>query len=245
MRIPNIYTESSLSLNSEIELDPNAAQHIAKVLRMRKGFKLNLFNGDGFYYAAELTEVDRRSVRVAITERTACDTESKLETQLAIVISRGDRMDYAIQKATELGVHSIVPLTSERCEVKLTDEREDKRLKRWQQVAISACEQCGRARIPTIHSIQSLETYISGPLARDALKLVLHHRDTQDLSSISPPPTSACMLIGPEGGLTSDEIEAAKSQGFMACTLGPRVFRTETAPIAALSVLQWLWGDFQ
>ena len=245
MRIPNIYTESSLSLNSEIELDPNAAQHIAKVLRMKKGFKLNLFNGDGFYYAAELTDVDRRSVRVAITERTACDTESALETQLAIVISRGDRMDYAIQKATELGVHSIVPLTSERCEVKLTDEREDKRLKRWQQVAISACEQCGRARIPAIHSIQSLETYISGPLAKDTLKLVLHHRDTQDLTSISPPPRSVCMLIGPEGGLTSDEIEAAKNQGFMACTLGPRVFRTETAPIAALSILQWLWGDFQ
>jgi 16S rRNA (uracil1498-N3)-methyltransferase len=245
MRIPNIYTESLLSTNSEVELDANAAQHIAKVLRMKKGFKLKLFNGDGFYYDAELTEVDRRSVRAAITERSSCETESKLETHLAIVVSRGDRMDYAIQKATELGINSILPLTSERCEVKLSDEREDKRLKRWQQVAISACEQCGRARVPTIHAIQTLEEFISDPQINASLKLVLHHRDTQDLSSISPPPTSVCMLIGPEGGLTSDEIDAARNRGFKACTLGPRVFRTETAPVAALSVLQWLWGDFQ
>lgn len=245
MRIPNIYTETALTVNSETELDANAAQHIAKVLRMKKGFKLKLFNGDGYYYDAELSLVDRRAVRAAIAERVPCDSESNLKTHLAIVMSRGDRMDYAIQKATELGINQITPLSSERCEVKLDDGREDKRIKRWQQVAISACEQCGRAYIPRINPVLTFDQFLEKPQAPDVLSLVLHHRDTQDLTSIQPPPSKVTLLIGPEGGLTAEEIDYAKQQGFQACTLGPRVFRTETAPVAALSVLQWLWGDFK
>ena len=154
-------------------------------------------------------------------------------------------MDYAIQKATELGVNEITLLTSERCEVKLNDEQEEKRAKRWQQVAISACEQCGRATIPTLHPILSIEDFLEQGVPEQTLALVLHHRDTQDLASIQPPPEKVTLLIGPEGGLTSEEIDAAKQCGFKACTLGPRVFRTETAPVASLAVLQWLWGDFQ
>lgn len=245
MRIPNIYTETSLTVNSETELDANAAQHIAKVLRMKKGFKLNLFNGDGFFYAAELSLVDRRTVHASIAERVKCESESNLKTHLAIVMSRGDRMDYAIQKATELGINQITPLSSERCEVKLDDAREDKRIKRWQQVAISACEQCTRASVPSINPVLTLEEFMEIPRDPDSLSLVLHHRDTQDLKSIQPRPSKVTLLIGPEGGLTAEEIDNAKQQGFQACTLGPRVFRTETAPVAALAVLQWLWGDFQ
>lgn len=245
MRIPNIYTETTLSTHSELELDASSAQHIGKVLRMKKGFKLKLFNGDGYYYDAELSLVDRRNVRAVIGERSACDSESNLNTHLALVMSRGDRMDYAIQKATELGINTITPLSSERCEVKLDDEREDKRLKRWQQVAISACEQCGRASVPSINPVRSLSDFLAEPLADNVLALVLHHRDTQDLKSIHPQPTNVTLLIGPEGGLSTEEIEMAKNTGYKACTLGPRVFRTETAPVAALAVLQWLWGDFQ
>lgn len=245
MRIPNIYTETTLSTHSELELDASSAQHIGKVLRMKKGFKLKLFNGDGYYYDAELSLVDRRNVRAVIGERSACDSESNLNTHLALVMSRGDRMDYAIQKATELGINTITPLSSERCEVKLDDEREDKRLKRWQQVAISACEQCGRASVPIINPVRSLSDFLAEPLADNVLALVLHHRDTQDLKSIHPQPTNVTLLIGPEGGLSTEEIEMAKNTGYKACTLGPRVFRTETAPVAALAVLQWLWGDFQ
>lgn len=245
MRIPNIYTETSLTVNSETELDSNAAQHIAKVLRMKKGFKLKLFNGDGYYYDAELSLVERRTVHAKIAGREHCDSESNLDTQLAIVMSRGDRMDYAIQKATELGVNQITPLISERCEVKLDEGREEKRIKRWQHVAISACEQCGRATVPQINPVLELEEFLSQPKDPDVLPLVLHHRDTQDLAHIEPKPAKVLLLIGPEGGLTSEEIVCAQRQGFKACTLGPRVFRTETAPVAALAVLQWLWGDFQ
>ena len=245
MRIPNIYTETSLTVKSEAELDANAAQHIAKVLRMKKGFKLKLFNGDGYYYDAEISLVDRRAVHVNIAERIACESESNLDTHLAIVMSRGDRMDYAVQKATELGINQITPLTSERCEVKLDDGREDKRIKRWQQVAISACEQSGRARIPTVNPVLTVDQFLERPQAPEVLSLVLHHRDTQDLANIQPKPSKVTLLIGPEGGLTAEEIDYAKQQGFQACTLGPRVFRTETAPTAALAVLQWLWGDFQ
>lgn len=245
MRIPNIYTCSALREHETVEIDANAALHIVKVLRMKKGFQLKLFNGDGYYYDAELTLVDRRNVHASISSRVACESESLLDTHLAIVMSRGDRMDYAIQKATELGVNRITPLTSERCEVKLDDEREDKRIKRWQQVAISACEQCGRASIPCINPVVSLDQFLSEPQTPGELSLVLHHRDTQDLTSIQPAPSKVNLLVGPEGGLTAEEIDRAKQQGFKACTLGPRVFRTETAPVAALAVIQWLWGDFQ
>jgi 16S rRNA (uracil1498-N3)-methyltransferase len=244
MRIPNIYVSSHLDENASITLDDQAAQHIIKVLRMKKGFALQLFNGDGCYYPATIATIDRRNVTVKTQDRIFCESESNLHTHLAIVMSRGDRMDYAIQKACELGVNHITPLTSERCEVRLDDQQEDKRIKRWQQIAVSACEQCGRATVPTIAQVENLENFVSANATNEALKLVLHHRDTQDLAKVSPAPERVIMLIGPEGGLTSDEINHATQNNFMACTLGPRVLRTETAPVTILSVLQWLWGDF-
>lgn len=243
MRIPKIFTTSPLTENAQVELDEAAAKHLGQVLRMKVGYSLELFNGDGSFYPAEIIAVSKKQVSVQVGTATPANSESPLHTHIGQVISRGDRMDYAVQKATEMGVNEITPLFSERCEVKLTDERQEKRQKHWQQVAISAAEQCGRACVPNIHPPQQLEDWLSNK-DQDSLGLVLHHRDTQNLARLETP-ERVTLLIGPEGGLSEDEIAQAQSQGFLACTLGPRVLRTETAPVTALSVLNWLWGDFK
>ena len=242
MRIPRIYTASELSTNASVELDPAASSHVGKVLRMKPGQQLILFNGSGTDYTASITEVTKKHVTAAIEGATEITSESPLATHIGQVMSRGDRMDYMIQKSTELGVTEITPLTSERCEVKLKGDREEKRIKQWQQIAISAAEQCGRSIIPTIHPIMSAEEWINSK-PDNTLGLVLHHRTTQQMSDIVKP-ASVFLLIGPEGGLSEIEIVNAVDKKFVATTFGPRVFRTETAPVAALTILQWLWGDF-
>lgn len=241
MRIPRIYTRSDLQ-TPETFLDDNAAHHVGKVLRMGAGQDLLLFNGDGHEYAATIVDAGKKHVQVRVNHSQACETESPLRTIIGQVISRGERMDYMIQKAVELGVNEIFPLTSERCEVKLKGDREEKRLTHWQQIAISAAEQCGRATITTIHPIQDFSSWIQQPF--DGHSLVLHHRSQQSLTDL-PTPQQVRLVIGPEGGLSETEIQAASDTGFIETTLGPRVFRTETAPIAVLSTLQWLWGDHQ
>ena len=244
MRIPTIYTETELVEDTETELDAIAAHHIVNVLRMKTGGKLTLFNGNGFFFSATITQHTKKRVSIQVDSAQQATSESPLHTHLGQVMSRGDRMDYAIQKSTEMGVNEITPLTSERCELKLKSDRETKRLAHWQQVAISAAEQCGRAIVPKIHPICSLDEWIKqqGPMG---LSLVFHHRDTQNLTQIQTPPSHVNLLIGPEGGLTNAEIDKARQANFLACTFGSRVMRTETAPVACLSVLQWLWGDFQ
>jgi len=243
MRIPHIYTPQTLTCPGQISLDERSVQHLVKVLRMNRGDHVVLFNGDGHFYTGQLADVTKKSATVELTACAMAQSESALNTHLGQVISRGDRMDYAIQKSTELGVTEITPLLSERCEVKLSSERQAKRQLHWQQVAISAAEQCGRAVVPTVHSVQTLEHWIA-QRPKDALSLVLHHRHSQALNSFSPP-SRVNLLIGPEGGLSEVEIDGAEKAGFIATTLGPRVFRTETAPVAVLSTIQWLWGDFQ
>ena len=243
MRIPTIYTESELAENLETELNSSSAHHIANVLRMKQGDQVKLFNGSGLFFNASITQSTKKHVSVFIDSSEKSYTESKLHTHLGQVMSRGDRMDYAIQKSTEMGVNEITPLMSARCELKLKSDREDKRLAHWQQVAIGAAEQCGRATVPTIHPVSSLEDWLKRQ-STIGLSLVFHHRDTQNLTKIQTPPSQVNLLIGPEGGLSETEIEQAKQANFIACTFGPRVMRTETAPVACLSVLQWLWGDF-
>ncbi len=243
MRIPTIYTQTDLTVNIETELETSSAHHIANVLRMKQGDKVRLFNGNGFFFSATITQSSKKHVSVLIDSSEKSLTESKLHTHLGQVMSRGDRMDYAIQKSTEMGVSEITPLMSERCELKLKAEREDKRLAHWQQVAISAAEQCGRATVPKVHPVSALEDWLAQQSPK-GLSFVFHHRDTQSLTQIHTAPTHVNLLIGPEGGLSEAEIEQAKKANFMACTFGPRVMRTETAPVACLSVLQWLWGDF-
>ncbi len=237
-----IYTPQALSVGTTFELDESAASHISRVLRMRAGEQIRVFNGDGWFYIAQLKEVGKRKVSVSIENRIAGTAESTLMTHLGQVLSKGERMDYAIQKATEMGVQTITPLTSERCDVRLNAERGAKRLQHWQHVAISAAEQCGRAIVPEIRPIQNVNTWIQD-LNSEELGLVLHHRTNQSLDSLASP-TKVRLLIGPEGGLTTEEISMAEAKGFVATTLGKRVLRTETAPVAALSIIQWLWGDF-
>ncbi len=241
MRIPRIYTSQKLSASATITLEEAPSRHIAKVLRMQAGRELVLFNGSGGEYRATIGEVSKKSVQVQLTDFCEQDRQSPLAVELAIGMSRGERMDWVIQKATELGVTAITPLFSERTEVKLSGERLVKKQQHWHQVAISACEQCQRNILPSINPAQQLDDWLSTTEAE--LKLVLHHRSDKSLQDHRQP-QSLALLIGPEGGLSSDEITRAEGKGFQPLTLGPRVLRTETAPLAAISLAQLLWGDF-
>ncbi|WP_323751800.1 16S rRNA (uracil(1498)-N(3))-methyltransferase [Marinobacter sp.] len=241
MRIPRIFTDSPLSVGSQCELDKNAANHVGRVLRMQPGQELRLFNNDGHDYRATITQTGKKNVTVEILSSEQNQTESSLTITLGQTLSKGDRMDYAVQKAVEMGVTTIVPLSTERCDVKLKGDREEKRLRHWQQVAISAAEQCGRAKVPDILPVMSVQAWLEYSQASD-LRLVLHHRTEHSLNTLSKP-ASVALMIGPEGGLTADEIAQAEQSGFLPIALGPRVLRTETAPVAAMALCQWLWGD--
>jgi 16S rRNA (uracil1498-N3)-methyltransferase len=207
---------------------------------MAEGDLLQLFDGSGQEFRATLVEVGKKRVVVQIDEQFAGQIDSPLQIHLGQGLSRGERMDWAIQKATELGVSEITPIFSERCEVRLKDERADKRLLHWRQVAISACEQCGRSRVPVIHPPVLLADWLKQTQAE--LKLVLHPVAEPWVSHAKP--ATLAFLIGPEGGLSDTEVDQAKGAGFHAARLGPRVLRTETAPVVALAVAQQLWGDF-
>ncbi|WP_017938574.1 16S rRNA (uracil(1498)-N(3))-methyltransferase [Zestomonas thermotolerans] len=239
MRLSRFFVDSSLSLGQH-ELPEAQAHYIGRVLRLAAGAAVQLFDGTGQEFRGELLEVGKKSVRVELREQFAGLAESPLRIHLGQGLSRGERMDWAIQKATELGVAEITPIVSERCEVRLKDERADKRLAHWRQVAVSACEQCGRSVLPLIHPPLLLEDWLERVEAE--LKLVLH--PVAEPLERHARPASLAFLIGPEGGLADAEVEQAKGRGFQAARLGPRVLRTETAPVVALSVAQQLWGDF-
>ena len=241
MRIPRIYTPVTLITGNAIELDENAFNHAIRVLRLRQDDTIILFNGQGGEYKAELDEVQKKHATVRIGQFVDRDCESPLTIILGQCISRGEKMDYTIQKAVELGVSQIVPLFSERCGVKLNQERTDKRLRHWQSVIISACEQCGRNRIPELHQALPLAEW--QPQINASLKLVLDPTASDSLKTLAKPEQNVALLIGPEGGLTDEEIKAAINAGFQGIRLGPRILRTETAGVAALSSIQQLWGD--
>jgi 16S rRNA (uracil1498-N3)-methyltransferase len=225
----------------ETVLEGDLAHYIGRVLRLGPGAPVQLFDGSGQEWPGEVLEVSKKTVSVRLEAPISGLPESRLAVHLGQAISRGERMDWAIQKAVELGVSEITPLYTERCEVKLSGERAEKRQTHWRQIAVSACEQCGRSQVPHIHPPAALHDWI-GRVDAD-LRLVLHHRTDEQLSSLARP-ASLALLIGPEGGLTGDEIGQAEARGFLACRFGPRVLRTETAPIVALSIAQQLWGDF-
>ncbi|WP_068824862.1 16S rRNA (uracil(1498)-N(3))-methyltransferase [Pseudomonas sp. BMS12] len=239
MRLSRFFIDAPLSLGQH-DLPEAQAHYIGRVLRHAVGDAVQLFDGSGQEYRGELIEVGKKNVRVELHEQLNGQLESLLRVHLGQGLSRGERMDWAIQKATELGAAEITPIVSERCEVRLKDERADKRLAHWRQVAISACEQCGRSVLPVIHAPLALADWLKQSDAE--LKLVLHPV-AAPLASHAKPATLA-FLIGPEGGLSDAEVEQAKGSGFHAARLGPRVLRTETAPVVALAVAQQLWGDF-
>ena len=240
MRVSRFYLNTALSEGEQL-LDGDLAHYIGRVLRLGPGAPVQVFNGSGQEWPGEVQEVTKRQVRLGLAAPIAGMTESPLHIHLGQAMSRGERMDWAIQKAVELGVTQITPLFTERCEVRLQGERAEKRQQHWQQIAISACEQCGRSYIPKIHAPMALADWLAELDAE--LKLVLHHRTDQDLRSL-PAPGSLGLLIGPEGGLSGDEISQAEAAGFHSAHFGPRVLRTETAPVVALSIAQQMWGDF-
>lgn len=239
MRLSRFFVDLPLAMG-EHHLPEAQAHYIGRVLRLAEGDRVQLFNGEGQEYLATLMQVGKKTVSVQVDEVLPGLPESPLHIHLGQGLSRGERMDWAIQKATELGVNELTPIVSERCEVRLKDERADKRLAHWRQVAISACEQSGRSTVPVIHPPLPLTEWLAQ--CKADLKLVLHPVSAPWGSH--PAPGSLAFLIGPEGGLNDAEVHQAQGAGFHPARLGPRVLRTETAPVAALALAQQLWGDF-
>ncbi|GAC15669.1 16S rRNA (uracil(1498)-N(3))-methyltransferase [Aliiglaciecola lipolytica] len=241
MRIPRIYHPDLLIVDRTIDLTPDAANHIVSVLRLSEGHPLVLFNGDGNEYSAELVSVKKRQASALVDAKLSISVESGLNIHLGQGVSRGDRMDFAIQKAVELGVTEITPLITERCGVKLSAERWEKKSIQWQKLIISACEQCGRNQIPILHPCMSIHDWTRQ--STNQLRLTLHPKADKSIKDLAIPPAGVKLLIGPEGGFSETEIYATEQVGFQTVQLGPRVLRTETAAIATIAVLQAIHGD--
>jgi len=240
MRIPRIHCGQPLRASEHIQLGDEAANHVARVLRLREGAPLILFDGAGGEFAAQVVALGRRNVTVKIAEHHVRESESPLEITLVQAVSRGERMDYTIQKAVELGVTRIVPVLSARSVVSLDEERRGRRMEHWRKIIVGACEQCGRNRLPELLDVRPLAAWLQQPA--EGLALVLDHRAEHRLGELGAA-RAVTLLIGPEGGLTAEEVAAAGAAGYRGLRLGPRVLRTETAAVAALSVLQARWGD--
>lgn len=241
MRVPRLYIPQTLNANSEVLLVDDAAHYISKVLRLRPEDYVKLFNGSDGEFEGRITAVEKKSVTVQLEEALAGGADPSLAIHLGLGLSRGERMDYAIQKATEAGVSSITPLLTERCEVKLKGDRVDNRMSHWERIAISACEQSGRCTVPIIEPPLSLSDWLALP--RSGASFVLDHRGEQGFPELKNP-EAITFLIGPEGGLSEDEVKLAHDNSFSGLRIGPRVLRTETAPIVAITLAQHLWGDY-
>jgi 16S rRNA (uracil1498-N3)-methyltransferase len=242
MGTPRVYVDAALASGSEIALPPEAAAHLTRVLRLRPDEAVVLFNGDGRDYAGRLLAVHRQEVRVLVRVAGEAEAEPPLRLHLAVGVSRGERMDFVIQKAVELGVASIRPLFTERSVVRLDAERLDRRHTHWHGVLVAACEQSGRRRLPHLHPAQALADWLP-TVAGTAL--LLDPQAVRSLADLPAPQGAATLLVGPEGGLSADERARALSAGFVSVRLGPRILRTETAPLAALAAMQVLWGDLR
>jgi len=252
MRLTRIYTPGNLSEGKEVTLTASGANHVARVLRLRVGAGVNVFDGAGREFRATLTTVNGKRVAARIDAAVATESESELGITLIQGVSRSDRMDWVVQKATELGVAAIVPVIAARSVVKLDRSQAAKKQEHWRNIAIGACEQCGRARLPEIALPLSLSQYLgigeNGNGDTPHLRFVLDPSATRSLSA-SEVGNGDCphfqLLIGPEGGLDDDELAAAGKAGFVSVKLGPRTLRTETAAVVALAVIQARWGDFR
>jgi 16S rRNA (uracil1498-N3)-methyltransferase len=238
------FTDSPLALNADIQLSENAAAHATRALRLNVGDNAIIFNGDGFDYECTLTSVKKNTVTATITDAKKINSESPLNITLLQGISSGDRMDFTIQKAVELGVKKIQPINSQRSVVKLTSDRAEKRIEHWQNVAISACEQSGRAFVPKVLPPLSLESWLRQNPYSNTTRILLNPIGAKRLTEIEKPAATIELLIGAEGGLSQAETNLASAQYFQSIILGPRILRTETAALTAISVMQSLWGDF-
>jgi 16S rRNA (uracil1498-N3)-methyltransferase len=242
MRLTRVYVDADLLPGRSLTVDGTAANHIARVLRLRVGDPLTLFNGRGGEHAAAVEELGRDTVLVGVREHRELERESPCELTLAQGISRGERMDWVVQKATELGVSRIAPIFTERSVVHLDDEQAARKVQHWRSIAIAACEQSGRNRVPEVSKPTALYEWLE---RRDThvTALLLSPGAAIRMADISPTGARITVLIGPEGGLADIEQETAVKSGFTAVRLGPRVLRTETAAVCALTLLQQQFGD--
>ena len=224
-------------------LPQQAAHHATRVLRLAAGDGVTLFNGQGGEFGATIVRVGKAEVAVEIGPRVDRECESPLCITLVQALSGGEKMDFTVQKAVELGVSTIQPVISSRSVVRLAGERAEKRVHHWQGVVISACEQCGRNRVPAVGAILPLETWL-GSSDRSGLRMVFAPEATRTLHELPTPSSGVTVLAGPEGGFSEAEVAAAATYGFVPVRLGPRVLRTETAALAAIAAMQAVWGDF-
>ncbi len=244
MRQTRIYVPEALALGETLYLSEAPSRHVQQVLRLGVGAVLTLFNGDGRDYTAEIIALGRRTTQVRIDQISPRQPAPPLAITLALGIARGERMDFALQKAVELGVSTLVPLVTARTVVKLNDQRRTKRQHHWQGVIISACEQSGRCDLPQLLPMMTLEEWLHQAQA-PADCLLLDPQGTQTLNQLAAPQAAQIgLLIGPEGGLTPEERSIAYAHGCLGVRLGPRILRAETAPLAAIAALQVRWGDF-
>lgn len=234
--MPRFYIEADLAVDMHVELTETVFHHWVKVLRAQAGEKATLFNGQGGEYEVTLIEVAKKSARVSVDSFNPDDRTPAFSTLIGQVMSKGDRMDYAIQKATELGVSKIQLLTSERCEMRLKYDRDQKKIDHWQGIAIAACEQCGMNKVPEVLAPVSLQDWLASELPTTKLVLAPNKDQVNVLENVTQ---DIVLLIGPEGGLSEAEIQLSNNAGFINWCIGNRVLRTETAPIVALSILNY------
>ena len=238
-----LHIEGPLSANSELDLEGNSAHYIGRVLRLSPNDKLTLFDGRGGEYLATILAIDRNKVTVAIGEHSERNVESPLAIHLLQGISRGERMDFVVQKATELGAQKITPLITDHAVVRLEPKRADKRLRHWRGIVASACEQSGRNLLPEIDSPQPFRTWLGENVEASGTRLILKPGDVGSFKSVGNEDQQVILLIGPEGGFSDSEYELAEATGFRAIGFGRRILRTETAAVAAIAALQTLYGD--
>lgn len=245
MRLTRVFVDTPLQAGGALTLPEDSAGHLLRVLRLQAGDACVLFNGDGHDYPARITSAGKRDAQVEITGCQRLANESPLAITLVQAIARGDKMDWIVQKATELGVAAIIPVTSERSEVKLDGQRADKRAAHWRGTAISACEQSGRARLPALAPLTALKD-LQPMLAATGPRLLLDPDTTQSAATLQwDQATCIAIAVGPEGGWSDNDIRLLSAQGFTGMRLGPRILRTETAGLTAISALQALHGDLR
>ncbi|CNR78219.1 TPA: 16S rRNA (uracil(1498)-N(3))-methyltransferase [Neisseria meningitidis] len=240
--MPRFHLPENLSVGQTVNLPDNIVRHL-NVLRIRPNENITLFDGKGKAHAARLTILEKRRAEAEILREETADTESPLNITLIQSISSGDRMDFTLQKSVELGITAIQPVISERCIVRLDGERAAKRLARWQEIVISACEQSGRNTVPPVLPIIGYREALD-KMPSESTKLIMSINRARKLGDIRQPSGAIVFMVGPEGGWTEQEEQQAFEAGFQAVTLGKRILRTETAPLAALAAMQTLWGDF-
>ncbi len=243
MALTRLFIRSELQTGQDLELDKEQAHYLGRALRLRPGDALTIFSAGSGEFEAKLTSIGKSNGEIAVGAAVVTATESPLKLHLVQGVSRGERMDLVVQKATELGVKRISPVLTEYAMVKLEGSRASKRREHWQKIAESACEQSGRTRPPLIDEPMPLKNWFGSKTSETDVDLILKPNAATAMASLKAPQTKVCLLIGPEGGFSDNEYEDAEISGFTAVSLGPRVLRTETAAIAAITIAETLWGD--